>query len=98
MTNETGLNQFEQPSFLRPDMSGLGKMCQVLRSCGSIASFCLEELLLMIYVLQKDTDLDNKDEKYGPEGLPGNSGVMPGADSSLCVEEVDLTLLSCPLL
>lgn len=52
----------------------------------------------MIYVLQKDTDLDTKDEKYGPEGLPGNSGVMPGADSSLCVEEVDLTLLSCPLL
>lgn len=30
--------------------------------------------------------------------LPGYTGVMPGADSSLCVEEVDLTLLSCSLL
>lgn len=30
--------------------------------------------------------------------LPGHPWVMPSADSGLCVEEVDLALLSCSLL
>lgn len=30
--------------------------------------------------------------------VPGYTGVMPGADSSLCMEKVDLTLLSSSLL
>lgn len=29
--------------------------------------------------------------------LPGHPGIMPCADSSLCMEEVNLALLSCSL-
>lgn len=37
-------------------------------------------------------------ENMNTKELPGHPGVMPGADSSLRVEEVDLPLLSCSLL
>lgn len=50
--------------------------------------------------LQVNTNWQIKDgnTKENTKELPGHPGIMPSAYSSLCMQEVDLALLSCSLL